>query len=87
MGSAGFTCHSRGGSAVEARALELGKHTANGLEHWSDVGLIAKQTLRDLWLHKNLGAFDANYSAEVLAHGVLLLRASSGILQGQETGH
>ncbi len=54
---------------------------------WSDVGLIAKQTLRDLWLHKNLGAFDANYSAEVLAHGVLLLRASSGILQGQETGH
>jgi alpha-galactosidase len=42
---------------------------------WTAANLTGKQTLRDLWLHKNLGAFNQTYSALVPAHGVLLLKS------------
>jgi len=42
---------------------------------WSDATLTGKQTLRDLWLQKSIGAFERGYSAAVPAHGAVLLRA------------
>jgi alpha-galactosidase len=43
---------------------------------WESAGLDGQQTLRDVWLHKNLGRFNAKYSAQVPAHGSVLLRAA-----------
>jgi alpha-galactosidase len=44
---------------------------------WPAAALHGKQVLRDLWAHTNLGTFDEKYSAEVPAHGVVLLRAEA----------
>ncbi len=41
---------------------------------WSDLGLPGSQPVRDLWLHKNVGAFSRSYSVEVPAHGAVLLK-------------
>jgi alpha-galactosidase len=38
------------------------------------LGLAATPKARDLWLGKDLGALNPNYSADLPAHGVLLLR-------------
>jgi hypothetical protein len=43
---------------------------------WSMAALRGKQALRDLWAHTDLGLFDEKYSAEVPAHGAVLLRAA-----------
>lgn len=42
---------------------------------WNVAKLTGKQMLRDLWAHKYLGAFDGRYSANVPAHGAVLIRA------------
>ena len=42
---------------------------------WKDAGLAGKQALRDLWSHKDLGTFEANYSVQVPRHGAVLLSA------------
>lgn len=41
---------------------------------WSDIGVIGKQKVRDLWLHKDVGAFDGAYSVVVPSHGTVLLK-------------
>jgi alpha-galactosidase len=43
--------------------------------NWNDAGLTGRQTLRDLWSHKDLGTFETKYAAQVPAHGVMLLSA------------
>ena len=43
---------------------------------WSDAGLTGKQSLRNLWQHRDLGQFTDNFEAQVPSHGALLLRAS-----------
>jgi hypothetical protein len=43
---------------------------------WRDAGLAGKQVLHDVWAHKDLGTFEAKYSAQVPAHGAVLLRAA-----------
>ncbi|MEO7099388.1 MAG: glycoside hydrolase family 27 protein [Luteolibacter sp.] len=40
---------------------------------WTDAGLTGKHSLRDLWSHKDLGAFDGKYAAQVPSHGAVLL--------------
>ncbi|MGO8764357.1 MAG: glycoside hydrolase family 27 protein [Limisphaerales bacterium] len=40
---------------------------------WKVAGLAGKQSLRDLWSHKNLGTFNTKYSLPVPAHGAVLL--------------
>jgi alpha-galactosidase len=42
--------------------------------NWSDLGLTGKQNVRDLWRHKNLGAFTGKFEAKVPRHGVVLVR-------------
>ena len=41
---------------------------------WAALGLSGPQTVRDVWLHKNAGAFSSGYSVEVPAHGAVLLK-------------
>ena len=42
--------------------------------NWSDLGLIGKQKVRDLWRQKDLGEFTDSFSASVPRHGVVLVR-------------
>ena len=41
---------------------------------WSDLGVSGSQPVRDLWMHKNVGASDGQYAVEVPAHGAVLLK-------------
>jgi len=47
------------------------------IARWSDLGLHGRQPVRDLWLRKNLGSFDAAFSATVPRHGVVLLKVGT----------
>jgi alpha-galactosidase len=42
--------------------------------NFSDIGLSGDATVRDLWLHKDLGSFTEKFSAFVPMHGVVLVR-------------
>ena len=44
---------------------------------WTALGVKGKQNVRDVWRHKDLGAFDEEFSATVPRHGVLLLRVKT----------
>jgi hypothetical protein len=41
---------------------------------WSAVGLSGKQSVRDLWQHRDLGSFDKQLVLPVPKHGAVLLR-------------
>ena len=41
---------------------------------WSDLGLTGRLAVRDLWQRRNLGTFDDTFTAEVPAHGAMLLK-------------
>jgi hypothetical protein len=41
---------------------------------WAAAKLTGRQALRDVWAHKDLGAFEDTYSTQVPAHGVVLVR-------------
>jgi alpha-galactosidase len=41
---------------------------------WSDLGVTGKQTVRDLWRQKNVGAFENEFHASVPRHGVVLIK-------------
>jgi alpha-galactosidase len=41
---------------------------------WSDAGITGKQNVRDLWLHKDVGAYEDSYSVMVPSHGTVLLK-------------
>lgn len=43
---------------------------------WSDAGITGSVSVRDLWLHKNLGILKGSYTVEVPAHGCVLLKVS-----------
>jgi hypothetical protein len=43
---------------------------------WGQAGLNGKWSVRDLWQRKDLGAFEGQFSAQVPAHGAVLLRAA-----------
>jgi alpha-galactosidase len=42
--------------------------------NWSDLGLIGRQKVRDLWRQKDLGDFTGAFTASVPRHGVVLVR-------------
>jgi len=46
----------------------------NVTARWEILGLKGKHKVRDVWSHTDLGAVRDYYSAEVAAHGVILLR-------------
>jgi alpha-galactosidase len=41
---------------------------------WSDLGLVGKQIVRDLWRQQDLGKFADEFTATVPRHGVVLIR-------------
>jgi alpha-galactosidase len=41
---------------------------------WSLLGLQGPRQVRDLWRHKDLGAFDGRFAAQIPRHGVVLVR-------------
>jgi len=43
----------------------------------AQIGITAPGTVRDLWLHKDLGSFHEKFSAFVPSHGVVLVRIKS----------
>jgi alpha-galactosidase len=64
-----------GGEAVGL--FNRGAATAQVTVTWSSIGLnAAPARVRDLWTHQDLSVSGAQYSAEVPAHGVALLRVS-----------
>lgn len=42
--------------------------------NWKEAGLTGTQNLRDLWQHKDLGAFEETFSQTIPPHGSVLLR-------------
>ena len=65
------------GSGVDAvMLLNLTAAPADAAVQWSDLGLSGKASVRDLWAHKDLGAFPSGYSTELPAHGSVLLKVS-----------
>lgn len=42
--------------------------------NFRDLGLQGSPTVRDLWSHKDLGSFDASYTAEIPSHGAALVK-------------
>jgi len=51
-----------------------GEGTAAVTARWADLGLKGPQRVRDLWPQKDLGRFDKEFRADVLRHGVVLVR-------------
>jgi len=47
---------------------------ANMTVNWQTLGIQGKYRVRDLWRQKNLGVFEGSFTAEVPAHGVVLVR-------------
>jgi len=41
---------------------------------WSDLGISGKKPVRDLWMHKEVGTFDTEYSEMVPAHGCVVVK-------------
>ncbi len=41
---------------------------------WAEIGVAGRQSVRDLWRGKELGAFEGSFSSEVPAHGAVLVR-------------
>ncbi len=41
---------------------------------WSDLGLKGSQTVRDLWVQKDLGSFNDEFTATVPRHGVVFVK-------------
>jgi Alpha-galactosidase len=41
---------------------------------WKDLNLVGTASVRDLWLHSDLGTLDSMYTATVPSHGVVLLK-------------
>jgi alpha-galactosidase len=54
--------------------LNNGSETTTVTVNWADIGVRGRQPVRDLWLHKDVGAFEDKYSVEVPAHGAVMLK-------------
>lgn len=62
-----------------SRAVGLfnrGRTAAKVTARWADVGVVGKQTVRDLWRQQDVGVFGDGYEATVPPHGVVLVRVS-----------
>jgi alpha-galactosidase len=51
-----------------------GPERATVTARWSDLGVTGRLPVRDLWQQKDLGDFEDAFSAEVPAHGAVLVK-------------
>jgi alpha-galactosidase len=61
-----------GGHAVGL--FNLGAATAKVTAKWNDIGIKGSHKVRDLWTHADRGAFTGEFSADVPAHGVVMIK-------------
>jgi alpha-galactosidase len=54
--------------------VNRGADTARVTARWADLKITGKQTVRDLWRQKDLGAFENQFEAGVASHGTVLVR-------------
>jgi alpha-galactosidase len=84
LGTQGRTIYEEGPVSVIEKPLADGSHAVGLFNReqgtikvtvtFSDLGLPQDATVRDLWQHKDLGAFHGAFSADVPQHSVVLLR-------------
>lgn len=67
--------HGRGSGEFAVLLLNLTSHQATIPVLWKDLGLRPQVSVRDLWQHKDAGAWTDGYSATVPSHGAALLVA------------
>lgn len=51
---------------------------------WKDLNLVGSASVRDLWLHSDLGTLDSMYAATVPSHGVVMLKVVGNDTKLQE---
>ena len=56
--------------------LNLSPAAAEIAVQWSDLGLLGKADVRDLWTHQNLGQFATSYRTQIPPHGSVLLKVT-----------
>jgi len=56
--------------------FNLGDDYQNVSVNWSELGLPAKEKIRDLWRQKDLGIFESSFTTKVAPHGVTLIKAT-----------
>jgi alpha-galactosidase len=86
LGKPGFRVAKEGDREVWMRPLEdgsiavglfnRGEYETKVTALWSDLHIVGKQIVRDLWRQKNLGKFSDKFSAKVPRHGVVMARIS-----------
>ena len=54
--------------------FNLGTDTASVTVKWSDLRLSGKQSVRDLWRQKDMGAFESEFQLPVAGHGIELVK-------------
>ena len=84
LGKQGTRVSKQGDLEVWARPLEDGGYAvglfnrgasaAQVTAQWSDIGIAGAHAVRDLWAHAGRGTASGSYSAEVPAHGVVLVK-------------
>jgi alpha-galactosidase len=59
---------------IAAGLFNRGLQPAKMAASWKELGLSGAQPVRDLWLHKELGSVNGEFSAVVPAHGAVLVK-------------
>jgi alpha-galactosidase len=62
-----------------------GEATTTVTASWADLGVSGPQRIRDVWRHRNLGQFNAEYHAAVPRRAVVLLQLAAGQAKPTET--
>ena len=87
LGSAAGRVSKKGDLEVWSRKLDDGSQAvclvnatdeeASITANWSEIGIAGRQKVRDLWLHKDLGSYEKQFSEKVPARGCVMLKIGS----------
>jgi len=66
----------RGSGVMTVMLLNLGETPAEARVEWADLALSARVAVRDLWAHKDLGAFSGGYAVRLSPHASALLKVT-----------
>jgi alpha-galactosidase len=59
---------------VAVGLFNTGVSEVNVTALWEKIGVQGKQPVRDLWLKKDLGSFEGQFTAKILPHGAMMLK-------------
>lgn len=84
LGRGGYRVAKEGDTEVWVKPLDKGEYAvalfnrggaaAKVTARWSDLKLKGPHKVRDLWAHADRGTFPEGYSAQVPAHGTVLVK-------------